>query len=1743
MSDQSLETEHPLVRRAKILKLRSSKLSDAFVALNFELTKKLLLDVELDLSEVEQQETDDLTDEQYSLIAAIMLASKELVDSVNRAISFAGMATKVGETSVEVSAEDVKLRYKPFSFDGEIRHWLEFWDRFQVQIHSRTRLSKITKFTFLLECLKGKAAEVIKGLAVTEANYDAAIAKLKERYDNPERLVSSYYDELGEIEFTENASEQRSNYDSIQKILKNLESLKVETSQDILRKTIMSKFSRDTLRGALREVKRKEDHSYTVDDLIFAVDATLRIEEDIDLAHKDVVPKKKSSGKATTGCFVGGTSSSFSKVKKGVQSDIGPIRNSRKRKECVYCESKDHNSHDCPRFCTLAKRKVVLMKKGLCFTCLKDHVKSSCMVAEPKCSGCSKTGHVLHLCIQHMVSINEKAKQQRENKVKTATANGSGTFLQTFVCNVSSSKVANTSLEIRGILDPGSKKSYISERICRLLRLKAVDSNSLVCYRFGSSEPYEIDTNDFNITLINRNESERTYTFTSSPCISGAFRTCPSASSVKSCLPQSYNYADPDVFVDNQRPLDILIGGNLYNEFVDITKVRKLENGLLLLNSFFGWVPSGNISEYTEGTPVLLAGSSLESSMPGNFVSDSDFADLTDLSKFWTLETIGIKPSEVDNENDKVLDQFRKTAFLKDNKYTVCFPWKHTEPELPSNFRVAKARLTSMVQHSKLELLDACDKVFKEYLDLGIIEKAPLNSPYKKHYLPHRGIYQKNKIRVVFDGSSKTKTTFSINELIHKGPNLQENIVKLLLNFRLHAVGITADIEKAFLQVGLNEVDRDSVRFLWVKDITKPAERDNIIHLRFARVPFGINSSPYLLNIVINEHLSSSPANEWHLLAKERFYVDNLVVSVSDTGSAINLFQSLIAKFNGISMNLRDWASNDPDFIGSLPEKLIEKKEGLISILGIMWDREYDNFFVKLNTDCPTVPTKRNVLKFLASIFDPLGYFSPSTLQLKVFLQDCWKSKYDWSDRLPSHLEAEMNKIRSDLVLIPSIPVPRRVWKFDGTGEISLHVFCDASKVAYACCAYLVYLNPVTCESASTLIMSKVRTAPIKPLSMPRLELLGVLIGKRLAIFIRDALSVSLQEIIIWTDATTVLQWLNSSSVLPQFVHNRVSEIKKEPGLQIRYISGKQNPADIASRGESVSALRNNKLWWNGPNWITCKAIWPSVPLNSEIFKTSGSDDTATLLGGSSDSHFLSERIEKKFSSWEKRVRIFELAIRFSYKLLKKVREDDSYAFDDTEFRSKAEEALVKEMQRKYFGKEYRVALRAKLEYLDRGLPVPEILRVKSDLDLFMGNDLLLHCGGRLQNSCLSWDTIHPILLPRSSEITRSYIRYLHLKNHHIGLTHLLSKIREKYWITKGRVLIKSILHRCVTCRRWTGGSYRLPDMPSLPRQRVRVEAAFVNVGIDYMGPVNIKTENGKTKVYIAIFACLVTRAIHLEIARDTTAIEFLRALMRFVSIRGRPKFIITDNAGNFAFIQPLVGEKVNITNGNIQNYCGSNDIRWKFIPQYSPWQGGAYERLIGLVKNCLRKGYSQILLDYVDLLTALYNIADIINSRPLTFVSSDEVISALTPNHFIRLRPEESNVSVEVRNIRSTLSGRKLRDLWCQILGVVENFWCAFESQYLTYLREKHTRSHTSPRGSVSLVPQVNDIALVKESGTPRASWKLGRILSLDNRKAVAQIRCNGSNLTRSINHLFPLELLPEETSEPNLEPTSEST
>ena len=630
--------------------------------------------------------------------------------------------------------------------------------------------------------------------------------------------------------------------------------------------------------------------------------------------------------------------------------------------------------------------------------------------------------------------------------------------------------------------------------------------------------------------------------------------------------------------------VELLIGNDYYSELI-LPERKKLSPGLYLLASHFGWILSGRLPmeerKMSEVPMFLMGGHSCQQYQQSFVPENSDVVMKPNLDEFWKLETIGIKDPINDCDDDQAIQNFHDTVRKTNGRYEVTWPWKEENPRLPDNYQLALGRLNSLLKRiqGRPELLQKYDSIIKDQLKKEIIEEVNdgTEEGCKKHYIPHHAVItpdrKTTKVRIVYDASAKArKGCKSLNECLYRGPVILEDLCGLLLRFRTHKVALTADIEKAFLQVGLQPTDRDVTRFLWLKDPTKPPTKDNLQIYRFTRVPFGVISSPFLLGATILHHLEQAGTPTSKKIMKH-MYVDNLLTGVNSSKEAREFYSESKEVFQESSMNLREWGSNSKEFLKSIPEQ-DRVKETITKVLGILWNTVADQLAVKGSkpTECSS---KREVLKSIATVFDPLGFFTPATLRGKLFLQELWASEKEWDEKLEEMLHKWL-KIQKENECISMVTIPR----FIGNSNCQLLCFCDASAKAYASVVYL------SSDAGVNLLFSKARVAPIKKLGIPRLELLAVLIGVRMLKFVQEQLQLPVEKKILWTDNQCVLHWIMSKRPLTTFVQNRVKEITETKDISFRYVINSQNPADIASRGVSAQDLDKCELWWHGPKWL-----------------------------------------------------------------------------------------------------------------------------------------------------------------------------------------------------------------------------------------------------------------------------------------------------------------------------------------------------------------------------------------------------------------------------------------------------------------------------------------------------------------------------------------------------------------------------
>ncbi|XP_018403051.1 PREDICTED: uncharacterized protein LOC108779974 [Cyphomyrmex costatus] len=449
------------------------------------------------------------------------------------------------------------------------------------------------------------------------------------------------------------------------------------------------------------------------------------------------------------------------------------------------------------------------------------------------------------------------------------------------------------------------------------------------------------------------------------------------------------------------------------------------------------------------------------------------------------------------------------------------------------------------------------------------------------------------------------------------------------------------------------------------------------------------------------------------------------------------------------------------------------------------------------------------------------------------------------------------------------ISVPRHVM-CDQPQRIELHGFCDASEAAYGACIYIRSFSQSR-QVVSRLLCAKSRVAPLKNLTLPRLELCGAVLLAQLGWTVQQALSVQFDHIQYWSDSTIVLSWINHNSrELQTFVANRVSTIQQLiSGVQWAHVRSKENPADLISRGTTPQNLKNLNLWWSGPDWLLedCQD-WPAETYTKVSPIPELKKQTVIAYCDSS-----SREIFTRFSSLSRLKRVTAYCMRFKNNtLMKQTRKTGHLSIEEL---NNAMLVLIRMVQAVEFATE--------LSDLQENRAVQGKSKLIA-LNPFIDKTKIIRVGGRLRHSDLDFSKQHPIVLPANHPLTELIIRDCHLKHMHVGPQGLLTHLRSMYWPLSGRRVIRLVLRKCVACFRVRPKS-QTQLMGDLPKERVTPARAFINSGVDYAGPFSIKLSRNKTgKAYLCIFVCLTTKATHLEIVSDLTTTAFLNALKRFVA-------------------------------------------------------------------------------------------------------------------------------------------------------------------------------------------------------------------------------------------------------------------
>lgn len=891
--------------------------------------------------------------------------------------------------------------------------------------------------------------------------------------------------------------------------------------------------------------------------------------------------------------------------------------------KCLICQN-SHKVYECKQFLELAvsERWTQAKKRRLCFTCLEvGHATRNCHRRRRPCGvdGCQKshhqllhepsyqpiTGNVQAPCIQQHGEINQMKEPVLncvscpDNKTKLlfrvlpVTLHGSLKRVDTFA-----------------LLDEGSSITMLDSSLVEELGLKGAE-RKLKLQWFGGRAAQEPAT----VVNVHISGAETNTKFLLRNVYGVSNLRLPTQSLRKDDLHMNSEWIDrlPVLTYDDITP-KILIGLDNCHLGLPNETFQLQDGGPYAAHTELGWVVFGPTKSVSPPKMSCL-------------LIDQHEDDLHELvADYFETESFGVRPAPlIDSDEDARARSLLKSTTVKvEGRFQTGLLWKHDHIKLPDSYAMAKKRLISIERKMKKDEVFAAayNDVINSYIKKGYAQQlqpaeAAKTGP-KTWYLPHFAVVNPNKpgkLRLVFDAAAKVDG-ISLNCCLLKGPQEYRPMPSVLFNFRVGAVAVCGDIREMFHQVLIRPEDRDSQRFLWRfgdSELNPP----HVFEMRV--MTFGAACSPCAAQHVKStnalEHREAKPRAVKSIL--EHHYVDDFVDSFESIDEAITIAKEVRDIHKCAGFELRSFTSNSSDVLSALQElpgqniTAIPKhtpSDGSLStekVLGMIWQPFTDTFryelkFHQLDPDIITgerCPSKRELLSVIMSIFDPLGFLANFLISAKLLMRELWKFKLLWDEALPIAIRTAWDKWSENLQKVVHIQIPRYYFLKNLPEQLQLHIFVDASEDAFAAVAYWRFVTSDE-EASITFVCAKTKCAPLKPLTIPRLELQAAVLGTRMKqMIIEEHKTIQVNRCVFWTDSKTVIKWIASQNRrYKPFVAHRVAEILAATDVSHwRWLPTQYNVADEATRSNCQVEFSALSRWLAGPSFLKQKEeFWPS---------------------------------------------------------------------------------------------------------------------------------------------------------------------------------------------------------------------------------------------------------------------------------------------------------------------------------------------------------------------------------------------------------------------------------------------------------------------------------------------------------------------------------------------------------------------
>ena len=1646
--------------------------------------------------------------------------------------------------------------WKLSQYNGDPIQWHEWYGQFKSAIDSAP-LTDDVKLTYLKTLVTGKAKIAIAEFAYCGAMYKDALKTLERKFGQPQAVVSAYLDKLANVapvkmHNSDSIISYSATISSLVGVFRSLSYLQDLSSATLLGQAVQKLPPNMKEAWSLHTVKRNLNRPNLIDFNDWLKDKA-EAHERMKVAtnktkpeDKDTVPSTVTKTKTTSKVFAATTSSTKNSGKPNEKQSTA---------NCVACKEK-HPLWRCPAFRkkTPTERAKLVADSKLCFSCFNaNHSFRQCPQPR-KCTmeGCGSS----HNTLLHGADRIFPKKPETGNQQSRGTSSCIGTTENYEQVNESSGlpSVSDfkgllqvtevelhspaSSVRVLALCDSACSHSWITTNLAKRLKVQGEQTKLTV---HGINSHQTLNTQMVELKLTPVHSGGACSPFALKPFVRDDLRVGNDTIDVDS-LKTKYPHLEPIPLKKyNYAHVEMILGQDVFHSIRPLEYLDSdIKNTPVAVRLPLGWILSGPLPSTTGLISTCFKAVATE--------KDTDCELATQLRSWYEMESFGAyktvdSRSAADARAEKILED---TTYHDGSRYQVGMLWAEEESSLPNNYFSAPVQLKSLERRlgRDTELKERYSKTINDDFSKGYIVKVDKTDCFKvsnprEWYLPHHPVinpHKPEKVRRVLNGAAKFQG-HSLNNSLLTGPDLLQTLIHILLRFRQYPFAVSADIEGMFLQVGVIPRDQPSLRFLWRED---PASE--VAVYQYVRHIFGSKDSPtcanYALKRTATDNQDKFPEAAGSVLTN--FYMDDYLESSPTVEEATQKATDLVELLALGGFKLTKFVSNvpsipkhlEPSSNAATPEqKEIPTTEESSHVLGLKWNHLADTLVVSRGTSPVTkkLLSQRVVLSLVSAVYDPIGLVAPYTVGARLLLKDIWRiSGQQWDDELPAELATRFLEWSEELPTLCDITIPRAYFR-GPVDEVELHMFGDSSQDVFSAVAFLRGKRSGNNEHGTTelaFVFGKARVAPMKALTIPKLELQAALLAARLRNEIERALTLRISKSFMWTDSTTVLQWLHSLDKQPVFVANRVAEILELTTVdEWNYVPSSDNPADAGTRGLPANHLLDS-VWLKGPDFLKT-TDWPFQPTESVPFKLKShhatvpdakrlySENSTTMTATATT---IATTFEwQRYSSFEKLLRVVAYMLRLQPK--NEVYRTDTGSITDPIELENAQQRLFHVIQNESFSSEKRNLL--------RNSPLSSSSKILQ-FSPFIGPQGLLRATGRtkqLQTS--SFDAKHPILLDSTHHAVRLFLQHLHEKHCHQGVDYLRALVQQQFAIVRLRTTLRSIVLRCVTCRKRRAQTI-IPMMADLPRERLAFrDKPFTNTGVDYFGPFYVSVKRSTEKRWGFLFTCLTTRAVHFEVVPSMDTSSCLMGIERFAARRGVPSVLWSDNGTNFIASEKELLQNITAWNQKtLSEALVKKRIHWKFNPPSAPHHGGVWERVVRSFKHVFYAVLGNRRLTDEILATTFCLVEQSLNARPLVPAGSDGTeLDALTPNHFLLGTAGSSLPSHE----RAEVDHRKR---YVRAQAYSDAIWNRWLKEYVPSLNRR-TKWSSAPNRDL----KTGDLVWIIEPTSPRGHYPLARVTKLnfgnDSIARSAELKTATGSLVRPVVKLAPVLPPPDNCSQ----------